>query len=101
FSLAKGEKRTRSVRNANVWEEILNSYERALFKPGSIRWLAMQQRIPGRRTKSPGTRKTMTQAPAIVNNRMKVSLMWPVISRTESRRTARNEARRCDITAKI
>ncbi len=26
FSLAKGEKRTRSVRNANVWEGRLNSY---------------------------------------------------------------------------
>lgn len=29
----------------------------------------------GKMTKSPGTRNTMRQAPAIVNNKMKVSLM--------------------------
>ena len=50
----------------------------------------------GKRTKSPGTRKTMRQAPAIVNNKMKVSLMYPAIRRTESRRTAGNEVRRCE-----
>lgn len=38
----------------------------------------------------------MRQAPAIVNNKMKVSLMRPAIRRTESRRTAVNEARRCE-----
>ena len=31
FSLAKGEKRTRSVRNANVWEGSLNSYVSFFF----------------------------------------------------------------------
>ena len=61
---------------------------RAFLIPGSIRWLAMQQRNPGIRTNSPGTGIISRHAPAIINNRMKVSLMWPVISRTESRRTA-------------
>ena len=38
----------------------------------------------------------MRQAPAIVNNKMKVSLMLPAIRRSESKRTAGNDARRCE-----
>ena len=94
FSLVKGEKRTRSVRNANVWEESLNSYERAFFKPGSIRWLAMQQRNPEIRTNSPGTGIISRHAPAIINSKIKVSLICPIISLTERRSVAGKGAAR-------
>ncbi len=55
----------------------------------------------GKKDEKSGNQEDDEQAPAIVNNKMKVSLMWPAIRRTESRRTAGNEARRCEITAKI
>ena len=67
---------------------------RAFLIPGSIRWLAMQQRNPGIRTNSPGTGIISRHAPAIVNSKIKVSLICPIISLTERRSVAGKGAAR-------